>query len=295
MSSFAETLSKGRFVVTAELNPPKGTDLTDLLAKAEALRGRVDAFNLTDSASAIMTMAPLGAAAALKQRGFEPILQVTSRDRNRIAVQGDLLAGASLGVSTIVCMGGDPPGAGDHPEAKPVFDLDTISLLKAADALNGGKDFMGKALKGSTDFCVGAVCNPGADDLDKELQRLEEKVDAGAEFFQTQAVYEPESFAAFMERARQFGKPIIAGFVVLKSGDMARRLNETLPGVSVPESLIAEMDAATDKPAKSVELAGRVISDLRNICQGIHVMAIGWENRIPAIMEAGGVAKNRGD
>jgi methylenetetrahydrofolate reductase (NADH) len=292
MSSFAETLSTGQFIVTAELNPPKGTDLSDLLAKAESLRGRVDAFNLTDSASAIMTMAPVGAAAPLKQRGFEPILQVTGRDRNRIAIQGDLLAGSSLGVNTIVCMGGDPPGAGDHPEAKPVFDFDTISLLKAASALNNGKDFMGKALKGSTDFCLGAVCNPGADDLDKELQRLHEKVDAGAEFFQTQAVYEPDRFSSFMERAGKFGKPIIAGFIVLKSGDMARRLNETLPGVSVPEPLIAEMDAASDKPAKSIEVAGRVISELKDLCRGVHIMAIGWENRIPAMLDAGGVGQH---
>jgi methylenetetrahydrofolate reductase (NADPH) len=291
MSSFAETLSSGRFVVTAELNPPKGTDLSELMRKAESLRGHVDAFNLTDSASAIMTMAPLAAAAKLKEAGFEPIGQVTSRDRNRIAVQGDLLAGAALGLSTVVCMGGDPPGAGDHPEAKGVFDLDTLAILKAASSLNEGKDYMGNALKGATSFMIGAVANPGADDLEKEVARMKEKIDAGARFFQTQAVYEPAAFARFMERAGAFNVPVIAGFIILKSGAMAKRLNETLPGVFVPQELIDEMDAAEDKSAKSIEIAGRIISEIKGMCQGVHLMAIGWESRIPAILAAAGISK----
>jgi 5,10-methylenetetrahydrofolate reductase len=291
MSSFADAIESGKFLVTAELNPPKGTDLSDMMKKAELLRDRVDAFNLTDSASAIMTMAPIAAAAKLKEAGFEPILQVTSRDRNRIAVQGDLLANAALGVTTMVCMGGDPPGAGDHPDAKGVFDLDTLALLRAANALNDGKDYMGNELKGATHYCIGAVCNPGADDLDKEVARMAEKVEAGATFFQTQAVYEPEAFARFMDRAKQFGKPVIVGFIILKSGNMAKRLNETLPGVSVPQALIDEMDAAEDKSAKSVEIAARVIKEVKGMCRGVHLMAIGWENRIPRILEAAGIEK----
>jgi methylenetetrahydrofolate reductase (NADPH) len=289
MPTFAESLSSGRFLVTAELNPPKGTDLSELMRKAESLRGWVDAFNLTDSASAIMTMAPLAAAARLKEAGFEPILQVTSRDRNRIAVQGDLLAGAALGLSTIVCMGGDPPGAGDHPEAKGVFDLDTMALLQTATSLNGGKDYMGNSLKGAPDFCIGAVANPGAPDLDKEIARMQEKVEGGATFFQTQAVYEAGSLARFMERAKVFGKPVLAGFILLKSGAMAKRLNETLPGVSVPQALIDEMDAAEDKSAQSIEIAARVIKEIKGMCQGVHLMAIGWESRIPAILENAGI------
>jgi 5,10-methylenetetrahydrofolate reductase len=291
MTSFADAIKSGKFLVTAELNPPKGTDLSDMLKKADLLRDYVDAFNLTDSASAIMTMAPIAAAAKLKDAGFEPILQVTSRDRNRIAVQGDLLANAALGVTTMVCMGGDPPGAGDHPEAKGVFDLDTLALLKAATAMNGGKDYMGHDLKGATNYCIGAVCNPGADDLDKEIARMAEKVESGATFFQTQAVYEPAAFATFMERAKQFGVPVIAGFIILKSGNMAKRLNETLPGVSVPQALIEEMDAAEDKSAKSIEIAARVIEDVKGMCQGVHLMAIGWESRIPRILESAGIGK----
>jgi 5,10-methylenetetrahydrofolate reductase len=291
MPSFADAIQTGKFLVTAELNPPKGTDLSDLMRKAELLREYVDAFNLTDSASAIMTMAPVAAAARLKEAGFEPILQVTSRDRNRIAVQGDLLANAALGVTTMVCMGGDPPGAGDHPDAKGVFDLDTLALLRAASSMNAGKDYMGKELKGATHYCIGAVCNPGADDLDKEIARMAEKVENGAVFFQTQAVYEPAAFAKFMERAGQFNVPIIAGFIILKSGNMARRLNETLPGVSVPEAIVDEMDAAEDKSARSIEIAARVIKDIRGMCRGVHLMAIGWENRIPRILETAGIGK----
>ncbi|HLF77351.1 MAG TPA: methylenetetrahydrofolate reductase [Dehalococcoidia bacterium] len=291
MSSFAAALRSGRFLVTAELNPPKGTDLTDMLRKAESLRGWVDAFNLTDSASAVMTMSPLGAAYRLVEKGFEPILQITSRDRNRIAVQGDLLAAANLGIHNLVCMGGDPPGAGDHPEAKPVFDLDTIALIKAVGSLSAGTDMMGKKLNAAADLFAGAVCNPGAPDLDKEMARFEEKIEAGAHFFQTQAVYDLGGFEKFMERAGKFNVPIIAGFIILKSGDMARRLNATLPGVSVPESLIAEMDAAEDRSAKSIEIGGRIVKGLKGACQGVHMMAIGWESRIPPMLEAAGIER----
>ena len=289
MPSFAEALTSGRFLVTAELTPPKGTDLSDLLRKAEMLRDWVDAFNLTDSASAIMTMAPIAAASALKQRGIEPILQVTGRDRNRIALQADLLAASALGVTTVLCMGGDPPGSGDHPEAKPVFDLDTTSLLRAVAALDAGKDMMGHPLKGAASLCAGAVANPGAADLDKELRRMEEKVAAGARFFQTQAVYEVEPFREFMARASGLGAPVLAGFIVLKSGDMARRLNAMLPGVSVPQALIDELDGAADRAAKLVEIGGRIIAGLKEACQGVHVMAIGWEARIPDILRAAGI------
>jgi methylenetetrahydrofolate reductase (NADH) len=292
MPSFAEVLDSGRFVVTAELTPPKGTDLGELLKKAEALKGWVDAFNLTDSASSIMTMAPIAAASALKAHGIEAILQATGRDRNRIALQADLLAAATLGVGNVVCMGGDPPANGDHPEAKPVFDLDTMALLRAVTALNGGCDMMGHALKGAPSFCIGAVVNPCAPDLDKEIARMEEKVEAGARFFQTQAVYDVDAFAKFMDRARAYKLPIIAGFIILKSGGMARRLNESLPGVSVPESIIAELDAAADKPAQSIAIGGRIIGGLKSVCQGVHVMAIGWEARIPAILSAAGIEQH---
>jgi 5,10-methylenetetrahydrofolate reductase len=287
--SFAETLKSGKFIITAELNPPKGTDLTDVLKKAEALKGRVDAFNLTDSASAVMTMAPIPVAYRLLEIGVEPILQITSRDRNRIAVQGDMLGASQLGVSTMVFMGGDPPQNGDNPEAKPVFDLDTISLIKLSGSMNGGKDLAGKDLKGTPHFTAGAVANPGNPNVDQEIQRMQEKIDAGAQFFQTQAVYDVDGFARFMERANKLNTPLIVGHIVIKSGPMATRLNETLPGVHVPEDIIAAMDAAEDKSAKSIEIGGKLIAEMKKHCQGVHIMAIGWENRIPAILDAAGL------
>jgi 5,10-methylenetetrahydrofolate reductase len=291
MSSFADAIKSGRFLVTAELNPPKGTDLSDLMKKAELLRGWVDAFNLTDSAGANMTMGPIAAAAKLKAAGFEPLIQMTSRDRNRIAVQGDMLASAALGVTTIVLMGGDKPDAGDHPEAKGVFDLDTIAQLKAASALNAGKDMMGNDLKGKTEFCIGATCNPGSSDVDKEVDRMKEKIEYGATFFQTQAVYDVPGFERFMEKAGKLNTPVIAGFIIIKSGTMARWMNENLFGVDVPQNLIDEMDAVEDKNAKSIEIGGRIVSQLKKSAGGVHMMGIGWENRIPPILEAAGISK----
>ena len=211
MSKFADALSSGSFVVTCELNPPKGVDLGRLYEKAEMLKGLVTAFNITDSAGSIMTMAPIAVAHLLLDRGIEPILQITSRDRNRLALQSELLAAYSLGIRNVLCMTGDPPGGGDHQDAKAVFDLDAVGLLRAARALESGRDPAGKELTEAPDFCVGAVVNPGATDLDKELQRMEEKIEAGAVFFQTQAVYDAAPFEKFMETARGFGVPVLAG------------------------------------------------------------------------------------
>ena len=197
---FAEALASREFVVTAELNPPKGTHVKPLLDHAERLKDRVDAFNLTDSHSARMSMAPLGVASLLADRGIEPIMQVTCRDRNRIALQSDLLAAHALGVRNVLTMTGDTPAAGDHPDAKGVFDVDGIGLLRAVSALQSGEDLGGQSLRGAPEFCVGAVVNPGASDLQKELGRMRDKVAQGARFFQTQAVYDPAAFAGFMGR-----------------------------------------------------------------------------------------------
>lgn len=290
MSRLSNALASGRFVVTAELNPPKGTDLSELLAKAQAIRGVVDAFNLTDSTGARMAMAPIAAAHLLLDQGIEPVLQITGRDRNRIALQAELLAAAALGIENIAVMSGDPPGTGDHPEAKAVFDLEAIGILKAASALMQGHDLAGNALKGAPRFHLGAVVNPGAKDLDKELQRLEEKISAGARFFQTQAIYEPEKFSAFMKRVEHYRLPFLAGIIVLKSAGMARNLNQNLPGVFIPEPLIAELEATPDRMAKGIEIAARIIREVRPLCQGVHIMAIGWERHIPTILAQAGVA-----
>ena len=287
MSRLSDSLASGRFVVTAELNPPKGTDLTFLLDKAELLRGVVDAFNLTDSHRSMMNMSPMAAARLLVERGIEPILQVTCRDRNRIALQGDLLGSHALGISNVVCMTGDHPSGGDHPEASPVFDVGAIELLGAIAALTGGKDMAGNGLNGAPDLY--AVVNPGADDLDSEIRRMAEKIEAGAAFFQTQAVYDAAVFERFMERAALYNVPIIAGHILLKSAGMARRFNESLPGVTVPDEIVAGMADAGDRRKRSAEIAAAIIEELKPMCQGVHMMAIGWESEIPGILVAAGV------
>lgn len=290
MPTFSESLKSGRFVVTAELNPPKGTDLGVLFKHAEALNGMVDAFNLTDSAGANMTMAPISAAHLMLDRGFEPILQVTGRDRNRIALEGELLAASALGVNNVLCMSGDPPGRGDHPDAVGVFDLRAETLLDAVTAMNSGTDMYGNELKGTPTLFAGAVANPGADDMDVELARMEEKVKRGAAFFQTQAVYDAAEFEKFMESARGFGVPVLAGMIVLKSARMARFLNDQLPGVSVPDDLIVEMENAKSRAETGVQISARLILETRDMCDGAHIMAIGWESRIPDILESAGLA-----
>ena len=289
MSKFAEALQSGRFVVTAELNPPKGTDLASLYEKAETLKHVVDAFNLTDSHGSRMSMSPLAAARLLAERGIEPILQMTGRDRNRIALQGDLLGAHALGISNILCMSGDHPRGGDHPDAKPVFDLEAVTLLEAIKTLSSGHDMGGNPLKGRPAFCAGAVANPGAEDLDKELGRMAEKLEAGAGFFQTQAVYDPATFDRFMNAVHKYNVPILAGFIMLKSGNMARNLNANLPGVSVPEEIVQMLDAAEDRRGKSVEISAGVIKEIRPMCQGVHIMAIGWEALIPQVLQDAGI------
>ena len=239
-----------------------------------------------------MAMAPVAAAHALLDEGMEPILQLTCRDKNRIALQADLLGASALDVTNLLCMRGDNPEGGDHPEAKPVFDLETIELLEMIGSLRSGTDMMGNSLRGAPEFHVGAVCNPSSPNMDGELRRMKEKIDAGAEFFQTQAVFDPAEFETFMASASEFGAPVLAGLILLKSGDMARNLNANLWGVTVPDSLIDELDAAEDKSGACIEIAARTIRDISTMCQGVHIMGIGWESRIPRILDAAGLNRD---
>jgi methylenetetrahydrofolate reductase (NADH) len=289
--SFVEVIHSEKFIVTAELNPPKGTNLAPLLAHAERLSDVVDAFNLTDSHSARMTMAPLAVARLLVERGIEPILQVTCRDRNRLALQSDLLGASALGVHNLVSMTGDSPGAGDHPDAKPVFDLDALGLMQAVAALQAGRDLSGQPLQGTPTFCIGAVVNPGAADPDRELRRMEEKVGHGAQFFQTQAVYDPQAFAQFMQAVRPQRAAVLASIIVLRSSGMARRLQAALPGLSIPASVIEALDKAADPAQQGIALAGRIIGELKGLCQGVHLITIGQERHIPQILQEAGLAQ----
>jgi len=291
-SSLAAKVAARQFVVTGELTPPKGIDLSKLFATAELLRGWVDAINVTESPRARMAMDPRATAKLLLDRGIETVVQVTSRDRNRIAIQSDLLGAAALGLTNFVFMGGDSPAGGDHPEAKPVFDLTASGLLAAARALNEGHDYAGNALTGTPQLFLGATCNPGATNFAAEVENTRRKIDAGAKMLQTQAVYHGDLLERFMDAVKPDGAAILAGVIPLKSEKSAPWLMANLPGVVVPADIIAAMDqAAKDGRARErgLELTAAVVRELSGICQGVHVMAIGWEAEVPQILTAAGV------
>lgn len=291
MTKLAKALEQDRLVFTSELTPPKGTDLSDLFAKADLLKDLITAFNLTESHAARMAMDPVAVGHLLLDRGIEPIVQMTSRDKNRIAIQAGMLGAAALGIDNLVFMGGDPPKNGDHPNAKAVFDLFASQLLEAAHTLNAGHDFMGNNLNAPTRFCVGAVMNPGTEDRQAEIDNTRRKIDAGAAFFQTQAVYDAGAFIDFMDAAKP-NKPVLAGIIPVKSVKMAQYMNERVPGINIPERVIQRIaDAGSDKNAItsiSIDIAATTIREIAEASSGFHIMAIGWEDKIPRILESAG-------
>ena len=285
----SDVFASRKFVVTSEVGPPKGTDTSEMLNNAELLKPRVDAVNVTDQQSSVMRLGSLVSSVLLKQRGVEPIYQVTCRDRNRIALQSDLLSAWAVGIENVLCLTGDYVSLGDFPQAKPVFDMDSVSLLVSAMKLNNGLDLADNKLQGAPDFCLGAVVTPAADPLEPQLVKMEKKVRAGASFIQTQGVFDAERFAAFMDLAKDFGVPIIAGIILLKSAGMARFMNENVAGVHVPDPLIQAMAKAEDRVQKSIEIAARLIGEIKDLCQGVHIMPIGWERHVPAVLDAAGL------
>ncbi len=287
--SIVEIIKQGKFVVTAEVGPPKGVDIQEMMESAELLRGRVDAVNVTDQQSSAMRLGSLATCRLFKEKGLEPVFQITCRDRNRIALQSDLLSAYVLGIENVICLTGDHVSLGDHPEAKPVFDLDSVSLLRAARELEQGHDLAGKELVGSPRFCLGAVVAPASEPVEPQIIKMEKKVKAGAQFFQTQAVYEPEKFVGFMKAVAHLDVPVLVGIVLLKSAAMARFMNRNVAGVHVPDNLIEEMDEAEDRAKKSIEIAARLIKEMKSLCQGVHIMAIGWENKVPEVLDAAGL------
>jgi 5,10-methylenetetrahydrofolate reductase len=293
MNTVADKIIAREFVITSELTPPKGVDLTDVFAKAESLKGYVDAFNLTESPRARMAIAPSAVARLLLDRDIEPIVQITARDRNRIAIQADILGAAALGARNFVFMAGDPPAKGDHPDAKPVFDLTSNQMLRAGHELSQGRDMAGNPLRGTPPVLfLGATANPGAIDLEAEVINTRRKIDAGAQFVQTQAVYDRGTLERFLEAVRPDGVAILAGIIPLKSSKMAAWLNANVPGIRVPDALLQEMQsvAGTDgEIAKGIEIAARTIREIQRLCAGVHVMGLGWEGHIPAILEASGL------
>ena len=283
--SVKDRIAQGKFIITAEIGPPKGKETAKVLATAQGLLPYVDAVNVTDLQSAVMRLGSLAICILLRQRGIEPIMQVACRDRNRLALQSDILSAAAHGISNILILTGDHPVLGDHPDAKPVFDLDSVQLLEVVKRLEEGFDMQGNKLEGEPPhFYKGAVVNPGARPLEPQILKMEKKIEAGAEFFQTQGVYDIKVFEHFIHKTRHLKVPILAGIIPLKSDAMARYINKNLAGVSVPDALIRQMQEAQNKAQESIAIASSLIKELKGMCQGIHLMALGWERFIPEIL-----------
>ena len=284
-----ELFDNGEFVVTAEVGPPKGINVDHVVEEAKTYLSGITAVNITDNQSSVMRMGSLPACVALKNAGLTPILQLTCRDRNRIALQSELLGAAMLGIDNILCLTGDHTKMGDHPGAKPVFDLDSVSLLHTVSQLEKGVDLGGSPLVGEPPkFAKGAVVSPCSDSVDAQLAKMERKVMAGAEYFQTQAVFDSEKFIQFMEKAKQFGKPVQLGVIIPKSAGMAKFMNNNVAGVHVPDYMLDELRADKEKTKAGitgVEIAARIIKECKPYCQGVHIMALGWEAKVPDLLK----------
>jgi len=292
LSNLQEKLDSATFVITGEIGPPKGTNVGPCLREAEEyLKDKCTAVNVTDNQSSVMRFGSMATCRMLLDRGVEPVLQMVCRDRNAIALQSDLLSAYGLGIRNVLAITGDHQTLGDHPQSTGVFDLDSVGLLQVISTLESGKDMSDNELDGKPQFVKGAVVTPCVNPVEPQIIKMEKKVRVGAQFFQTQAVYEPERFAAFMEQVKPMGVPVIAGIVLLKSAGMAKYMNQNVSGVNVPQEIIKEL-AAVDKNKradKSMEIAARLINELKGLCQGIHIMALGWERYVPAILEKAGL------
>jgi methylenetetrahydrofolate reductase (NADPH) len=292
MSKLRQALESGQFVVTGEIGPPKGVTLDRCLHDAEMLRNHVIAINVTDLQSAVMRIGSLAVSARMVERGLEPIYQLTCRDRNRLALQSDLLSAWALGIENVLCLTGDHPVLGDHAEAKPVYDFDSVQLLKATSTLNQGHDMAGHELESAPSFFLGAVVTPGAEPLEPQIIKMKKKIEAGARFFQTQAFYEPEKFERFMNQVQDSKVPVIAGVVLLKSAATAKFMNANVAGINVPDGIIRELETTNkdDRKKKAVEIAARIIRQVKPFCQGVHIMPLGWDDLIPDIVSESGLS-----
>lgn len=298
-----EAIRSGEFILTGEVAPPKGCHLEHMIEEAEHYRGRVVGINVTDIQSSVMRASSLVGCLKLKEAGLPPVLQMVCRDRNRLALQSDLLSACALGITDVLCLTGDYTTLGDHPRAKPVFDLDAVSLLKAAKRLMEGRDMAyypdrknpdeyvdGEALEGDPpDFCLGCVVNPGALPMEPQIYKLLKKIEAGAEFCQTQAVYDAGQFEQFMTKLGEVPIPILAGIVVLKSPMMAKYMNANVAGVSVPDWMIEALADKETRVEKTIEMSAQLVRELAPMCQGVHMMPLGWDHHVPKILDLAGV------
>ena len=285
--SFKEQLESGKFVVVAELQPPKGNDLSELYEYAELLKGRVDAVNVPDLQNAIMRLGSLSVCTLLKARGMDVIYNLSCSDRNRLALQSDLLNASALGLKNVLLLQGDHPSIGDHFEAQAVYDLDVMGLLGSAKRLQEGYDLMGNDLNGKPKFCVGTQINAAAKGhvLDLEVMDMEKKIRMGVDFFFTNSIYDVSLLEPFVKKVAHFKVPIMVGITLLKSVGMARYVNKHVEGASIPDSIIDQLMKASDKQRASIEIAGGLIKALRPLCQGVQIIPIGWEKQIPALLD----------
>ena len=285
---FKRALDAKKFLVTAEVGPPKGTDLDQFSRHVALIKDLVDGINVTDHQKSVMRYPSIGGCMIIREAGGEPILQMTCRDRNRLALGSELLLASSRGIDNVLCLTGDSILLGDQPQAKPVFDLDSVQLIQMVREFESGKDLGGNRLEGTCEFCVGATVTPDADPIEPQLLKFEKKVQAGAEFFQTQAIYDLDNFRHFMAEARKFPVKILAGILLLTSPAMARYINEHVPGIYVPQSVIDEMEKAPKREhlKMGIQMAARMIKTIREegICDGVHIMTIGKEEAIPEIL-----------
>ncbi len=287
---FREKLLSGKFTVTAEISPPKGTDISVMMKEAGMIKDAVDAFCVTDNQRAIMRMSPLAACSALSQEGFEPIMHLTCRDRNRISLQSDLLGASCLGIKNVLVMSGDYPTKGDHPGAKPVYDLDSVQLLDVISLLNNGFDLSGSRLEGKPGFFAGAVSNTEL--TEAAFMKFEKKIKAGARFIITQAVFDAGKFSEFMDKIRGAeGKRtrMIAGIIPLRSEKTAQFLNSSIAGVKVPDDVIRRLKSAGDPGALGLEMAADLIKELHGVCAGVHIMPVGTHENTIKILEMAGI------
>ncbi len=289
MSALREALDAGRFVVTGEIAPPLGTDLTAMRTSVETFAPVCDAVNVTDNQGATLHLSSLAASRVVLEMGVEPIFQQTCRDRNRLALQSDLLAAWTLGLRNLLVVTGDDPRGGDHPEAKGVFDLDSTQLAQVAAGFNDGHDMKDRPLKGATDFFIGAAMFPEAEPWDVQRARIEEKIAAGVRFFQTQAVFDPDNLVRAVEVAHAHGAKVIAGILILRSERAIRFINERLAGLMVPEHVASRIIGAEDQVRAAVELAIEQAMWMREIADGVHIMPLGLDAAVPEIVREAGL------
>ena len=277
MSLLKEAFDRGEFGITAEMAPPKGIDLSHLIECAKALKGRVHGINVTDFQSATLKATSLATCKVLKDAGLEPVLQITGRDRNRIAIQGELLSAGVFGIENVLGLTGDYTMTGDHPSAKPVYDLDSVGILQVANTISSGKDMVGNDLKGTPNFYLGACVTPKYNPVELQILKMEKKIKAGAKFFQTQAVYDIETLKDFRERTKHLDAKLMVGIIPLKSAGMAKFMNNNVPGIFVPDELIERMKGAENKVQEGIKIAGEFIRQIKQegLCDGVHIMAIG--------------------